>query len=422
MRNELSDAACRNAKPKGKPYKLTDRDGLSLLVKPKSQRNPKGIKLWRFRYKLDGKDKLLSLGRYPDVDLGQARERVMAERKLLGAGEDPSAVRKEKHRERLSSFGAIAQDFFRRGCPYGSNQRLKSVTIEQLRQRYDDYLKPDLEGSHIADISVTDLSAILDRIVQAGHLETAHRVRALAERIFRLAVVLELTQQNPALILRGTIPARVTTQFAAITKPENIGPLLRAIDGYDGQPEVRAALQLAPHVFVRPGELRGALWVEIDWDRKEWVISPERMKMNREHVVPLSNQALTILDELKPVSSDSDLIFPGLRSRERPISDNTINGALRRLGYSKEQMTAHGFRSMASTRLHEMRKGDRPLFDSAVIETQLAHLDGNKIRATYNRFDSRKYIEARRKMMRLWSDYLDRLKTRKSTVVELKTG
>lgn len=422
MAKQLTDAACRNAGPKEKPYKLTDRDGLSLLVKPKSHQNPKGIKLWRFRYKFEGKDKLLSLGRYPDVNLSEARELVMVERKLLGKGKDPSEVRKEKQREKLSAFDAIAQDFFRRGCPYGSNQKLKAVTVEQLRQRYNDYLRPGLKDSHVADISVTDLSAILDRIVQAGHLETAHRVRALAERIFRLAVVLALTDQNPALTLRGTIPARVTAQFSAITKPENIGPLLRAIDGYDGQPEVRAALQLAPHVFVRPGELRAALWAEIDWDNKEWVIPSERMKMSREHVVPLSKQALTILEELKPVSSDSDLIFPGLRSRERPISDNTLNAAMRRLGYSKDEMTAHGFRSMASTRLHEMRKGDKPLFDSAVIETQLAHMDSNRIRAIYNRFDPRKHLAPRRKMMQHWSDYLDRLKVEKSTVVELKTG
>jgi integrase len=253
-------------------------------------------------------------------------------------------------------------------------------------------------------------------------LETAHRVRALAERIFRLAVVHELTDNNPALALRGTIPARVTHQFAAITKPEKIGPLLRAIDGYDGQPEVRSALRLAPHIFVRPGELRGALWNEIDWDNEEWVIPPERMKMNRDHVVPLSKQSLAILKELRPITGDSQLIFPGLRSRDRPISDNTLNAAIRRLGYSKDQMTAHGFRSMASTRLHEMRKGDKPLFDSAVIETQLAHLDSNRTRSTYNRFDPRKHLAARRRMMQHWSDYLDTLKADKSKIVELKAG
>lgn len=418
----LSDARCRTARPKAKPYKLTDRDGLSLLVKPISERNPKGIKLWRFRYKLNGKDKLLSLGRYPDVNLSQARELVTAERKLLGKGKDPSEVRKEKHREKLSNFDAIVQDFFRRGCPYGANRKLKPVTVEQLRQRYDNYLKPDLGSLQVANISVTDLRAILDRIVQAGYLETAHRVRALAERIFRLAVVHELTDNNPALALRGTIPAHVTHQFAAITKPEQIGPLLLAIDGYDGQPQVRSALQLAPHVFVRPGELRGALWNEIDWGSKEWVIPSQRMKMNRDHVVPLSKQSLEILKELHPITGDSDLIFPGLRSRDRPISNNTLNAAIRQLGYSKDQMTAHGFRSMASTRLHEMRKGDEPLFDSAVIEVQMAHMDSNRIRATYNRFDPRKHLTARRRMMQHWSDYLGRLKADKSKVVELKTG
>ena len=422
MRKELTDAACRNAKPKDKPYKLTDRDGLSLLVKPKSPRNPRGIKLWRFRYKFGGRDKLLSLGRYPDVNLSEARELVMAERRLLGKGEDPSVARKEKQREKLSSFSAVAQDFFRRGCPYGSNKNLKPITVELLRQRYNDHLKPSLGSLPIADITVADLSPILDRIAQAGHLETAHRIRALAERIFRLAVVHELTDNNPALALRGTIPARVTRQYAAITKPEQIGPLLRAIEDYDGQPEVCAALRLAPHVFVRPGELRGALWAEIDWDNEEWVIPGERMKMNREHVVPLSKQAVAILKELQPVSGDFDLIFPGLRSRERPISDNTLNASLRRLGYTKDQMTTHGFRSTASTRLHEMRKGDNPMFDSAVIETQLAHVDSNAIRAIYNRFDSRKYITARRRMMQYWSDYLDRLKSEKSTVVELKAS
>ncbi len=263
------------------------------------------------------------------------------------------------------------------------------------------------------------MRVILDRIVLADNLETAHRVRALAARIFRLGVVHEITDQNPAVSLQGTIPARNTRSFAAITQPERIGSLIRALDDYEGQAVVAAALRLAPHVFVRPGELRAARWGEISWENREWVIPADRMKSNREHVVPLSKQSIAILKNIHRYTGSGELVFPGVRSRDRPISDNTLNAALRRLDYSKEEMTAHGFRSMASTRLHEMRKGDEPLFDSAVIETQLAHVDRNRVRATYNRSDARKHLPARRKMMQHWSDYLDKLKADKSPTVSV---
>jgi len=406
----LTDKKCENARPGEKPYKLTDYDGLSLLVKPVSKRNPKGIKLWRFRYKFNGTDQMLSFGKYPAVSLAQAREKSMAERCLIAKSINPSDARKKAKQEKRNTFAALGQDFFDRGCPYGKNRKLKQVTVDQLQRRYDEYLKPSLESKVVADITVTDIRRILDRIVADDKTETAHRVRALAERVFRLAIVCGLIDNNPAAALLGTLPARDTTHFAAVTDIEAIGPLLRAIDGYDGTPEVAYALKMAPHVFVRPGELRGGRWSEIDWDHKEWVIPAERMKMNREHVVPMSRQVIALLKQLRPITEARDWLFPSLRSDDRPISDNALNAALRRMGYSKEQMTAHGFRSLASTRLHEMRKGDEPLFDSAVIEFQMAHMDANAVRATYNRHDARKHLAARRKMMQHWSDFLDRVK------------
>jgi integrase len=256
----------------------------------------------------------------------------------------------------------------------------------------------------VTSIAVRDLRSALLKIQEAGNQETAHRVRALAERIFRFAIATGRAERNIASDLRGTLAAVATTHFAAVTDPDAIGQLLRAIDGYQGQPSVMHALRLAPHVFVRPGELRAARWSEFDLDAATWVIPEDRMKMGRAHTVPLSTQALTILRELKEISGDGDLLFPGLRSKHRPISDNSLNAALRRLGYAKDEMTTHGFRTLASTRLHELG------FNSGDIELQLAHLDRNQIRATYNKAER---LAERRQMMQAWSGYVDGLRSDK---------
>jgi len=288
------------------------------------------------------------------------------------------------------------------------------VTVAQLQHRFDKHLKPKLGKMPVTSIAVRDLRSVLLKIQEAGNQETAHRVRALAERIYRFAIATGRAERNIASDLRGTLTAVATTHFAAVTDPDAIGQLLRAIDGYQGQPSVMHALRLAPHVFVRPGELRAARWSEFDLKVATWVIPEHRMKMGRQHTVPLSTQVLMVLRELKEITDESELLFPGLRSRERPISDNSLNAALRRLGYAKDEMTTHGFRTMASTRLHELG------FASDDIELQLAHLDRNQIRATYNKAER---LAERRKMMQAWSDYLDGLRAdKKSRVVALKRG
>ena len=333
---------------------------------------------------------------------------------MLAKDIDPSAKRQSEKIARENTYIAIADEWFRGGCPGGKNKQLKPVTVVQLQHRFDKYLKPKLGKMPVASITVHDLRSPLLKIQDAGNRETAHRVRALAERIFRFAIATGRAERNIAADLRGTLQAVTTTHFAAITDPDAIGQLLRVIDGYQGQPSVMHALRLAPHVFVRPGELRGAKWPEIDLKGASWVIPEHRMKMARPHTVPLSTQALTVLRELKEITGEGELLFPGLRSKHRSISDNSLNAALRRLGYAKDEMTTHGFRTMASTRLHELG------FDSGDIELQLAHLDRNQIRATYNKAER---LPERRKMMQAWSDYLDGLRSdRKSRITAIRRG
>ena len=394
----LTDTKIRALRSREKPYKVTDGLGLYLII------NPNGSRWWRFKYRYAGREKLLSLGTYPDTSLKLARDNRDDKRTLLARNIDPSAIRQLEKVARENTFSAIADEWFHAGCPGGKNRELKSVTVDQLRKRYDKYLKTKLGNMPIVSITVRNLRTALLKIQDAGHRETAHRVRALAERIFRFAIATGRAERNIAKDLHGTLAAVATTHFAAVTKPAEIGALLRAMDGYQGQPSVMYALRLAPYVFVRPGELRGAQWSEINLRTATWVIPEERTKMGRPHAVPLSTQAVAILKELKEITGDGDLLFPGLRSRYRPISDNSLNAALRRLGYAKNEMTAHGFRTMASTRLHELG------FASGDIELQLAHLDRNQIRAAYNRAER---LVERRHMMQAWADYLDGLRVDK---------
>ncbi len=356
----------------------------------------------------------MSLGTYPDTSLKLARTKRDDARTLLTKDIDPSAKRQSEKAGRENTLNAIANEWFRAGCPGGKNKQLRTVTIDQLQHRFDKYLKLKLGKIPVASITVRNLRSVLLKIQDAGHWETAHRVRALAERIFRFAIATGRAERNVAADLRGTLKAVATTHFAAITDPDAIGQLLRAIDGYQGQPSVMHALRLAPYVFVRPGELRGARWSEFDLNAATWVIPEHRMKMGRPHTVPLSTQVLTILRELKEITGEGELLFPGLRSKHRPISDNSLNAALRRLGYAKDEMTTHGFRTLASTRLHELG------FDSGDIELQLAHLDRNQIRATYNKAER---LAERRKMMQVWSDYLDGLRAdKKSRITAIRRG
>jgi integrase len=265
----------------------------------------------------------------------------------------------------------------------------------------DSFLLPKLGDVWINDIKAVRLYEVLREIESRGIRETAHRARSLASRVFRFAVATGRAERDVTADLRGALAPIVTKNRAAIIEPRAIGKLLRAIDEYDGQPATGIALRLSPYVFVRPGELRGAQWSEIDWDAREWRIPPERMKMREQHIVPLARQVIALLEELRPITEYTGFLFPSLRSTDRPMSNNTVNAALRRLGYSTEEMTGHGFRALACTRLNE--QGWHP----DLIELQLAHAERNRVRAAYNRAQR---FQERRKMMQEWADYIDALR------------
>jgi integrase len=385
----LTDQRILRAKPKEKPYKLPDGAGMYVYV------TRKGARSFRLKYRHRGKEKLLALGLYPDVSLKRARQKRDDARKLIADGIDPSAQRKADRLANADTFGAIAQEWL------GLQKTLKSQTIAVHRARIESMLLPGIGSQRVKDIEAADVLALLRVLESKGTHDTAHRVRSLAGRILRYAVATGRAKRDVTADLKGALAPVVTTNFAAITEPRKIGELLRAIDSYSGQPSTAFALSLAPLLFVRPGELRAARWEEFDLDEAEWRIPAERMKMNREHLVPLSAQAVKLLRSLHALTGDGDLLFPGLRTASRPISENTLNAALRRLGFSEEEMTAHGFRSMASTRLNEM--GYHP----DLIELQLAHAERNATRAAYNKAQR---LEERRRMMQAWADYLDGLR------------
>jgi len=397
----LTDTQIRTAKPRERPYKLFDGDGMYLLV------NPNGSRWWRLKYRVAGREKLLSLGVYDDVTLKAARDARTEARRLISKGIDPSAERRAEKATHADTFESVALEFLDR------SGHLRTGTVEQLRHRLKTYAFPSIGKSPVASLTAADLLRMLRRIEAKGTHETAHRVRSICDRVLRFAVATGRTDRNVAGDLRGALSSTRSKNFSALTEPKRIGELLRVIDGYQGQPAVMAALQLAPLVFVRPGELRNAEWSEVDLDAAEWRIPAGRMKMGREHVVPLSKQAVAILTELRGHTGAGELLFPSLRSAERPISDNTLNAALRRLGYSKDEQTAHGFRTIASTRLNELG------FHPDLIELQLAHRDRNKVRAAYNRAER---MAERRTMMQAWADYLDALRADKRGKVRAIRG
>jgi integrase len=386
----LSDTAIRTARPREKPYKLADGGGLTLLI------NPDGSKWWRLRYYIAGREKMLSAGIFPDVSLKRARERREDAHKLIAVGIDPSEERKAAKLAHVDTFKAIAEEWLQL-----QTKTLAVNTIEIHRARLTSTLYPAFGNKSITGIKAPDLLAVLRGVEANGNHETAHRLRALYGRVERFAIATGRSERGITADLKGALTPVKTEHFAAITEPRRIGELMRAIDGYVGQPSAVYALKLASLVFVRPGELRGAAWAEFDLGASEWRIPGERMKMGVEHIVPLSTQAVRLLRELQALTGDGALLFPGLRTPSRPISDNTLNAALRRLGFTQEQMTAHGFRTMASTRLNEMG------FHPDIIELQLAHAETNAVRGAYNRATR---LAERRKMMQKWADYLDKLK------------
>lgn len=398
----LTDTAIRNAKsgitPSGqttaRAYKMGDSGGLFLLV------TPNGGKWWRFKYRFNGKEKRLSLGVYPDVPLKDARNRRDDARKLLANGIDPSEQRKAAKTasadRAANSFEAIAREWF----ASFSKVWAKSHSDKIIR-RLERNVFPWLGGRPVAEIAPRELLMVLRRAEGRGVIETAHRTKQTCSQVFRYAVATGRADRDPTVDLRGALAPVKERHYPSIRDPQAIGALLRAIDGYDGSVVTKCALQLAPLTFVRPGELRGAEWKEFDLDKAEWRIPAERMKMRQQHIVPLSPQAVAILKELHPVTGRGAHVFPGARTNGRAMSDNTVNAALRRLGYAKDEMTGHGFRSMASTLLNEQG------WNRDAIERQLAHAERDEIRAAYNFAE---HLPERRRMMVAWAEYLETLK------------
>jgi integrase len=386
----LTDTAIRNAKPQLKPFKLFDGGGLFLLV------NPNGSRWWRLKFRIGGKEKLLSLGVYPDVSLKEAREKRDEARKLIAQGIDPSAQRKATRVAEAETFEAIAREWFAKFAPTWVESH-----SEKIIRRLERDIFPWLGQRPIREILAPELLTVLRRIEERGAVETAHRAMQNCGQVFRFAIATGRADRNPAADLRGALPPVKQEHHASITDPKAIGALLRAIDGYVGSFVTQCALRLAPLVFVRPGELRNAEWSEFDLDGAEWRIPAERMKAREPHIVPLAAQAVAILRELHPLTGSGRFVFPGERTRGRPMSNNTVLGALRRLGYTTDEMTGHGFRSMASTLLNEQG------WHRDAIERQLAHQERNKVRAAYNYAE---HLPERRQMMQAWADYLDGLK------------
>ena len=391
----LTDTAIRAAKPKEAQYKLHDEKGLLLIVRPT------GGKLWRLKYRFQGKEQQLSLGTYPEVSLKDARDSRDAARRLLAEGKDPGA---EKKREVVAAavsagntFKIVAEEHIAKRQREGA----ADATIAKARWHLDRLTK--LHARPIAEIEAYEVLEILRKLETRGNLEAARQIRSFASRIFRYGVATTRCKADPAALLIGALTAPKVKNHAAITEPEKVGELMRAIDGYQGQPSTHFALRLAPHVFVRPGELRQAEWPEFDFERAVWTIPASRTKMRKDHAVPLSRQAMAILREAQKICGAGSLVFPGLRGK-RPISENTMNAALRRLGYGHDDMTAQGFRAMASTLLNHSGQW-RP----DVVERALAHGERDKIRAAYNRAQ---YWDERVRMAEWWSDYLEALRDR----------
>lgn len=400
----LTDISLKAARPKQKPYKLFDGGGLYLEVAPS------GGRWWRLKYRHGGRERRISLGTYPDTSLQLARRKRDDARSLLAEGKDPSAERQAEKLARADTFGSIATEWLEK-----RRESLKPVTFGKLQWLLDIQLGPFIGRRPIASIRPADILPALRKIEARGKNETAHRARQIAGQVFRYAVATGRAERDQAADLRGALAPVVVTNRAAITDPVRIGALLRAIDNYAGQPTTAYALKLAPPLFPRPGELRAARWEEFQLEGKEpvWRIPAARMKMGVEHLVPLSRQAVALLKELAAITGPVGYLFPSLRSKARPMSEATLGAALRRMDFAKEEMSAHGFRAMASTLLNEQG------FPPDVIELQLAHQERNEVRAAYNRAQR---LAERRKMMQSWADYLDGLRVGANVVPIRRQG
>ena len=388
----LTDTAVRGAKPASKPQKLFDGNGLFLFVAPS------GAKSWRLKYRFQGREKLLTLGTYPQLSLKEAREACVDAKKRLSGGTDPSAEKKVKARSAQTTFEFVAREWHENQKPTWTEGYAKDVL-----ERIDKNVFPSLGTRPIGEITPPELLAVLRRIEIRGAVDQAHRVRSICSLVFRYAIATGRAERDTAADLRGALKTRTHTPRAAITDPDEIKNLLRNIDDFTGTFIVKCGLQMLALTFLRPSEVRLGEWTEVNFEEKLWRIPAKRMKMRLDHMVPLSTQALELLQQLHELTGEGRLIFPGLR-HGKAISDATFIAALRRMGYEKEEMCAHGFRSMASTLLNEQG------YAADVIEKQLAHNPRDKIRGVYNRAE---YLPERRKMMQEWADYLTGLKAQR---------
>ncbi len=391
----LSHFTIQNAKPIGKPFKLADGGGLFLSVQPN------GSKLWRLRYFYLGKERSLSIGAYPAVSLADARARRDEAKQQIAAGTDPS-IQKKLNRiaaetAARTTFGLIAAEHLERLETSGA----APSTLKKNRWLLEDLARP-IATRPIAEITPAEVLDLLKRVERSGRRETARRMRGVIGSVFRYAIVTLRATSDPTYALHGALLRPNTRPRAAITDEHEFGALLRAIDSFEGWATIKAALQFLALTFARPGEVRGAKRSEINFEKAVWRIPAERTKMRRPHEVPLSRQAVAVLRDIWPVSEMGDLIFPSTRSFRRPLSDNAFNAALRRVGYTQEEMTAHGFRSTASTILNENG------FNPDVIEAALGHQEENSIRRAYNRAT---YWRERVELMQKWADMLDRFRT-----------
>jgi len=389
----LTDTAIKNSKPKDTDHKLTDEKGLYVLVK-------KAGKYFRFDYRFAGKRKTLALGVYPETSLKKAREKLDEARKLLADGKDPLEEKKAQKSlliaEATNTFQAVASEW---------HEKMKSKWSADHAERKWHYLEKDVfptfGTSPIKNITARELLTLFEKIQARGATDVGHRIKGICGEVFRYGIHTDRCDRDPTQDLRGVLVPKRNKSMATITDPKEVGGLLRAIDGYSGDFATKCALKLTPYVMLRPGELRHAEWSEIDLKKSQWKIPASKMKMGRPHIVPLSKQAVAIFKAMQPITGQEKYVFPSVRSKARPMSENTITAALRRMGFTREEMTAHGFRGMASTLLHENG------FKSDVIEAQLAHAERNKVKAAYNHAE---YLTERTDMMNWWADHLDSLK------------
>ncbi len=385
----MTDAKVRSAKPKGKPYKLADGDGLYLLVKPN------GGKYWRYKYRYAGKEKLLAFGAYPFLSLAEARELHTLARKSLALGNDPAETKRETKRLAVlkaeNTFEAIAREW----CDSRKHKWVTSYS-EAMVVRLERHVFPRLGGRPIADITAPELLSVVRVVEKGGALDLAMRLMQASGQIFRYAIATGRAARNPVVDLRGALKPPVR-KHQAYLKESDLPEYLQKLETYDGSLQTKLALRFLLLTFVRTTELRGAVWSEVNWDKGEWRIPAERMKMRDPHIVPLSKQALALLLELKKLTSQWVFIFPNQHKPSGCMSENTMLYALYRIGYHSKA-TGHGFRATASTILNEHG------FQPSVIERQLAHAERNEVRAAYNHAQ---YLPERRKMMQWWADYLD---------------